>query len=182
MTAVESTGNVASLIPVLVAAVGALPVLLSPIVAWLLGRSKFSRQLTTIDYLNKRLDLLERASKLQASITPGPVKELLDVELAQYKPLLQQPSIALELGQPLGQTGIPSRVDRFFLTAPATTTRQRVFKGLFYFFFAFSVIGLLTPLALLSEPEFKAMEMLPVTALGSIFYLLLALACRRAAK
>ena len=182
MAAAETTNTVASLVPVLVAAVAALPVLLSPIVAWLLGRSKLSRELATIDYLNKRLDLLERANKLQASIAPGPVKELLDAELSQYKSLLQQPSLALEAAQLPGKGEVPSRVDRFFLTAPATTIRQRVFKGLFYFFFAFALIGLLAPLALLFEPQYKAMEILPATILGSAFYLLLALACRRAAR
>jgi hypothetical protein len=40
--------------------VAILPVVLSPIVAWVLGRSKVSKEAATIDYLNKRLDFLER--------------------------------------------------------------------------------------------------------------------------
>src|SRR5262245_26759544 len=55
-------------IPILVAI---LPAILSPIVSWVLGRSKVSKEAATIDYLNKRLDMLRFAlgERQQSALT-----------------------------------------------------------------------------------------------------------------
>jgi hypothetical protein len=61
--------------------VAIIPVVLSPIVAWVLGRSKVSKEAATIDYLNKRLDFLERLNKLHTQLTEGPIRPFLDTEI-----------------------------------------------------------------------------------------------------
>jgi hypothetical protein len=62
----ESTMIATEFIPVLVAT---LPVILSPIVVWALGRSRISKQSAMIDYVNKRLDFMERLNKLHTQLT-----------------------------------------------------------------------------------------------------------------
>jgi hypothetical protein len=128
MAAADSSA-VPTYIPILVAT---LPVILSPIVAWALGRSKVSKEAATIDYLNKRLDILERLSKLHTQLTEDPIRPFLDTEIEYCRAFLHQ----LAVGAP------QSRWARFFLTQPAVSVRKRIFKGLFYFSFG---IAMLTP-------------------------------------
>lgn len=71
MAAADSIPQSTNYVPLLVAT---LPVILAPIVAWVLGRSRISREAATIDYLDKRLDFLERLSKLDTQLTEGPVR------------------------------------------------------------------------------------------------------------
>jgi|SRR5882672_9790831 len=176
------TGAATTVIPIIAAGVSAIPVIVSPIVAWYLGRSTISREAATIDYLNKRLDLLDRVNRLQAQLSDGPMKDLLEAELRHYRLFLDQPPKVAATADRSAPPPTQSRIDRFFLTSPAKNTRQRVFKGLFYFFFTFAILGLLSTLALVSTPEFSFNEVFPAVLLGSAFYLALALLCRRAAK
>src|SRR5262245_33729290 len=117
-----------------------LPVILAPIVAWVLARSRVSKDAATIDYMNKRLDILERLSKLHTELTEGPIKPFLDTEIEYCRAFLHQPPTFLPHG-----AEVPHGVEvaaaapqslwaRFFLTQPALSLRKRVFKGLFYFF------------------------------------------------
>jgi hypothetical protein len=87
MAAAESSA-VPTYIPILVAT---LPVILSPIVAWALGRSRVSKEAATIDYLNKRLDILDRLNKLHAQLTEGPIRPFLDTEIEYCRAFLHQP-------------------------------------------------------------------------------------------
>jgi hypothetical protein len=118
-------------IPILVAT---LPVILSPILAWVLGRSGISREAATIDYLNKRLDVLERLNKLHTQITEGPMRPLLEAEVEHYQKFLSLRPTFITYGTELDEAESQSRWAKFFLTQPATSTRKRVFKGLFYLF------------------------------------------------
>jgi len=80
-------------IPLLVAT---LPVILSPIVAWAIGRSRISKEAAAIDYLNKRLDILERLNKLQTQLIEGPIKPFLDTEIDHCLAFLRQPPTFIE--------------------------------------------------------------------------------------
>ena len=71
--------------------VAALPVLLSPLVAWLLSRSGITKQVAAIDYLNKRLDILERLNKLHAELKEAPIRPFLDTEIEHCRAFLRQP-------------------------------------------------------------------------------------------
>jgi hypothetical protein len=178
MAAAESYA-VPSYIPILVAT---LPVILSPIVAWALGRSRISKEAATIDYLNKRLDILERLNKLNAQLAEGPIRPYLDTEIEHCRAFLRQPpAFVARAAEPAGPQ---SRWARFFLTQPAASVRQRVFKGLFYLFFGFAMLILPTaPMIWFSEPSReRSLELVPATLFGFIFYLAIALLFRRAAR
>ena len=71
--------------------VTALPLVISPIVAWVLGRSRVSRESGIIDYSNKRLDFLERMSTLQAQFAEGAMKPVVQTEIEHCQEFLRQP-------------------------------------------------------------------------------------------
>lgn len=145
--------------------VAILPVLLSPIVAWAVSRSGITKQVAAIDYLNKRLDILERLNKLHAELKEAPIRPFLDTEIEHCRAFLSQPVtfIARDAGMAVEATGAraieitapgatvelrsPKAITpqspwaRFFLTQPSASMRKRIFKGLFYFFFGVSLFG-----------------------------------------
>jgi len=140
-------------IPVIVAAI---PVILSPFVAWVLGRSGISRHSAAIDYLNKRLDIIERLNKLQTQLAESPIRPFLDTEVEFCRALLRQPPTFIAHGvemQVKAAVAPQSRWARFFLTQPAVSMRKRIFKGLFYFFFGVAIFAVvMAPLILFSGP------------------------------
>jgi|SRR5712664_4328733 len=177
MAAVEPTA-VPIYIPLLVAT---LPVILSPIVAWGLSRSRISGELATIDYLNKRLDFLERLNKLHTQLAEGPIRPFLDAEIEHCDAFLRQPPTFIPRSAKLDVAAPRSRLARFFLNQPAVSTRKRVFKGLFYFFFGFAVLYLMVgPIVLFSgQPREEPNWFIPV---NFVVYLVIALLFRRAAR
>jgi hypothetical protein len=176
MAAAESSA-VPTYIPILVAT---LPVILSPIVAWALGRSRVSKEAAMIDYLNKRLDFLERLNKLNTQLTEGPIRPFLDTEIEHCGMFLRQPPAFISHGAEPAVAAPQSRWARFFLTQPALSLRKRIFKGLFYFFFGIATLALpLAPTALFSaDPG----ETATFWVVYFVFYLGLALLFRRAAR
>jgi hypothetical protein len=166
-------------IPLLVAL---LPVILSPIVAWALGRSGISKELATIDYLNKRLDFLERLNKLRTQLAEGPIRPFLDTEIEHCEAFLRQPRTFIPRSAEMEEAAPQSRLARFFLTQPAVSTRKRVFRGLFYLFFGFAVLSLpAVPIVLFSEPTREDVSWITIL-FGVVFYLVIALLFRRAAR
>jgi hypothetical protein len=161
-------------IPLLVAS---LPVILSPIVAWALGRSRISKELATIDYLNKRLDFLERLNKLRTQLAEGPIRPFLDTEIEHCEAFLRQPRTFIPRSAEMEVAAPQSRLARFFLTQPAVSTRKRVFKGLFYLFFGFAVLSLPVTIVLFSGEDGSW-----TILFGVVFYLVIALLFRRAAR
>ena len=180
MTAADSSA-VPTYIPILVAT---LPVILSPIVAWFLGRSRISEEAATIDYLNKRLDVLERLNKLHTQLTEGPIKVFLDTEIEHCRAFLHQPPAFIPRDVEVAMDAPQSRWARFFLTQPARSVRKRIFKGLFYFFFGIAMLA--PPLLLISSfsDHFRsdALEIVFVFASVFVFYLVLALLFRLGAR
>jgi len=179
MAAAEASA-VTPYIPVL----AALPALLSPIVVWALARSRISKEATTIDYLNKRLDILERLNTLNTQLAEGPFKPFLDKEIENCRAFLGQPPTFIPHGAEVEAAAPQSRWARFFLTQPAVSLRKRIFKGLFYFFFGIAVFfQALIPSLLSSEFSTEQRSELVWIWLGtSVFYLGIALLFRRAAR
>jgi len=160
-----------------------LPGILSPIVLWFFGRSRISKEAARIDYLNKRLDVLERLNKLHTQLTEGPIRPLLETEIELSRTFLRQPPALIPHDAEVAVAAPQSRWARFFLTQPAASLRKRIFKGLFYFFFGFAMFYLLTtPILLFSDVG----EQLPVFVAsimaGIIVYFGVALLFRRAAR
>jgi hypothetical protein len=153
MAAAESS-VVSNYIPILVAT---LPVVVSPIVAWALARSRISKEAATIDYLNKRLDFLERLNKLHTQLTEGPIRPFLDTEIEHCRAFLHQPPTFIPRDAEVAVGAPQARWARFFLTQRAVSVRKRIFKGLFYFFFGIAMLGLpALPFFLLGEPSSEA--------------------------
>lgn len=180
MAAAEPTA-VPSYIPLLVAT---LPAILSPIVAWAFGRSRISKELATIDYLNKRLDFLERLNKLRTQLPEGPIRPFLDTEIEHGEAFLRQPRTSIPRSAEMKVAAPQSRLARFFLTQPAVSTRKRVFKGLFYFFFGIATLYvLLVPIVPFSGPSREDRSGILLGPLISfVFYLVIALLFCRAAR
>jgi hypothetical protein len=162
--------------------VATLPVILSPIVAWFLGRSRVSKEAATIDYLNKRLDVLERLNKLHTQLTEGPIRPLLETEIELSRTFLHQPPTFIPHGAEVAVAAPQSRWARFFLTQPAVSVRKRIFKGLFYFFFAIAIVYVPIAASLFFSEPSRAGEILLGLMSVFAFYFGLALLFRRAAR
>jgi hypothetical protein len=126
--------------------VASLPVILSPIVEWVASRSRISKELATIDYLNKRLDFLERLNKLRTQLAEDPIRPFLDTEIEHCEAFLRQPRTFIPRSAEIEVAARQSRLAQFFLTQRAVSTRKRIFKGLFWFYFGLAI--LLVPLGL----------------------------------
>jgi hypothetical protein len=163
---------------ILIALVSALPVLLSPLVVWVLGRSNASGEAARVEYLSKRLDLIERLNKMRSDITDEQLTVILSRELSHCETFLaHRPPFVVPLT--VSETAKKqSWLGRFFLTAPSKNIRQRVFKGLFYFFLMIFALGLLAAPVLFAKQGSDAYTGL----IGVTLYLLLALGCRALAK
>jgi hypothetical protein len=178
--AAAASSEVPPYIPILVAT---LPVILSPILAWAVGRSRVSKEAATIDYLNKRLDILERLNKLDTQLTQGPIRPFLDTEIEHCRAFLHQPPTFIPHTAEAAVAAPQSRWARFFLTQPALSVRKRIFKGLFYFFFIIAMLYLpLTPILLFSEAGEEYPVLLVSFLVGFVFYFGVALLFRRAAR
>jgi hypothetical protein len=148
-----------------------------------LSRSRISKDVATIDYLNKRLDVLERLNKLHTQLTEGPVKPFLDTEIEHCQTFLRQPSTVIGRYLQVEIAAHQSPLGRFFLVQPATTARKRIYKGLFYFFFGFSVLAVPSMLInLFSEQHHKSVDIITIMLFSFFFYMGIALLFRRAAR
>jgi hypothetical protein len=166
-------------------AVAAIPVIVSPILAWFLSRWGISKEAATIDYLSKRLDVLERLNKLHTQLTEGPIKPFLDKEIEYCRAFLHQPPTFLPSGAEVAVAAPQSRWARFFLTQPAGSVRKRIFKGLFYFFFGIAMLfGPLGAITFFFEPEARPdpLETSLILLSSFVFYFGLALLVRLGAR
>jgi hypothetical protein len=169
-----------SYIQILVAVV---PVILSPMIAWALSRSRVSKESATIEYLSKRLDFLERLNKLHSQLAEGPIKPFLDMEIEHCRAFLGQQPIFLRHGAETEGAAVPqSRWGRFFLTQPAVSVRRRIFKGLFYFFFGIAMSFLVLAPITLSESRSEFLDLAPIFLFSFVFYLVIALLSRHFAR
>jgi len=122
--------------------VTAAPVLLSPIVAWALASSGVSYELARLDYLTKRLDLIEKLKTLRSETTKGEFGRLIEAELNNVDIFLGRRRDFLQAHTGAGESHQPkSWYGRIFLLSRSQSVRQRVFKGLFYLFAGFITFG-----------------------------------------
>ena len=115
------------------------PVLLAPLVGWVLGRPTASSDAARAEYLIKRLDLLERMARMRGERGEVGLASLLDSEISNCRLFLsRKPRFIRSIEE--RDAILPTLAGRFLLTAPSLTVGQRVFKGLFYFFLSASVL------------------------------------------
>jgi hypothetical protein len=177
MAAADSSAQLFYSIPVAI-----LPLIVSPLLAWFLGRSRISQDSATIDYLNKRLDVLERLNKLHMQLAEGPIKPFLEIEIEHCRAFLHQPPIFIPRDAEVTVGAPQSRWARFFLTQPAGSVRKRIFKGLFYLFFGTAMLVLVgIPISLFTEPS-TDIGSPTIFVMGFGFYFGLALLFRRWAR
>ena len=159
--------------------IGVMPVILSPIIAWLTSHSGLPREEARINYLNKRLDLILRLYQMQTELKDDRLKEMFDTETEMCKEQMAFHRHDMSIQADDMGSEPKSWVGKFFLYGPSRTIKQRVFKGLFYFFFATFIFGLSTPLILSNDfPKGDWVYAL----MGSVFYLLMALGFRAMAR
>jgi hypothetical protein len=116
---------------------------------------------------------------MQQELKDARLIAMFDAELDSCKRYLSSgPAVAAAMTSEAAKVHEQSVFARFLLAAPSTTTKERVFKGLFYFFFSFFVLGLFAPIALMASGE----RDWPVAFVGAFFYLVLALIFRALAK
>ena len=102
-----------------------------------------------------------------------------DTEIEHCEAFLRQPRTSIPRSAEIEVAAPQSLLARFFLTQPAVSTRKRVFKGLFYFFFGIAVFFLAAvPIALFGPSSEDSSLIIPF---GFVFYLVIALLFRRAA-
>jgi hypothetical protein len=178
-----ATAEASTLGPYIPLIVAIIPALLSPIVPWVLGRSRISRESARIDYFNKRLDFLERLNKLHTqNLAEGPIRPLLDRKIEHCRAFLDQPPTGIPQRAEMKADAPQSRWARFFLTQPAVSVRQRIFKGLFYFFFVFAMLGVLLGLSIPFSEGPNREEAFIIFFFSTAFYLGISLLFRRAAR
>ena len=168
---------------ILKALIAATPVLLSPIVVWFLGRPSEAKEKAHIDCLDKRLGLIDRLISMKERSADDQLTQLIDSEIETCMTYLaRKPPFLSDIAE---RERVRSRpvaggfLHRFFIVAPAHAVRQRVFKGLFYLFFAFSLLGGLGAAIVMStegDPDW------PYGVIGLLAYMGLALFFRRLAR
>jgi hypothetical protein len=155
------------------------PVVLSPIIAWLLGHSGLPSEEARMNYHLKRLDLISKLNQMQSEITDDRIKEMFDAELEICKQQMAFHSHEM-IVQTNDLSSVPKTwIGKIFLTNPSKTIKQRVFKGLFYFFLAIFIFGLSAALLLPSQTPDQDWKL---SLFGSLLYLSLALGFRALAR
>lgn len=162
-----------------IALIGAIPVLLSPIIAWLANHSELQKEEARINYLNKRFDLILRLHQMQTELKDDRLSEMFDSEIEMIKKLMADHRHNISIQENDVRSIPKSWIGKFFLYGPSRTIVQRIFKGLFYFFFVAVIFGLLS---LLIVPNDMLKEDRGYAVIGFIAYLLIALGFRAMAK
>lgn len=158
---------------------GIAPVVLSPVIAYLLSHSAVQKDEDRMSDLTKRLDLIARLNQMHDELKDERLKEIFDAELEMCKQqVVLHKQVMSDHDQDKG-SGPKSWVSRFFLDSPSRTIKQRVFKGLFYFFFAISILVL--SLVLIQDKDVTDLDKSSII-IGSVFYLFLAMLFRAMAK
>jgi hypothetical protein len=127
----------------------------------------------------------ERLDKLHTQLKESPIRPFLDTEVEHCRRFLLQPVRFITEDTEKEAAAPQSFWGRFFLTRPAVSPRKRVFKGLFYLFFAFGMLMLVATMPLvLSSDESGArwIGYLLGVLLGVLFYFIPAFLFRLAAR
>lgn len=162
-----------------IAIIGVVPVVLSPVITWLSNHSELQKEGARIDYLNKRFDLILRLNQMKTELKDERLSEMLDSELEMCKSQMASHQHNVNVQEKVIGSKPKSWIGKFFLFGPSRTIAQRIFKGLFYFFFTAVIFGLLSLLFITNElPK----EEKGYAVMGFLIYLLIALGFRAMAK
>jgi hypothetical protein len=162
-----------------------LPLVVTPIVTWLFSLRAASRRSAELDWLVRRVEVVERVDNLQRLAgSPGTYRQLVDAELKDVledlAALRAQQTAASSLA---GGTEKFGKWRRWFLTYEQASMKGSVYKVLFYIFLAFSVTVVIPLSSVASDPTLALghAERVLFALLGAGFYLVLALSFRAAA-
>ena len=147
-------------IEILVAIIAAVPVIIAPIVGWIISRFGLGRQFRELDIRAKQLEILEKATKLsntkaqgnkqtQASLDKA-VSETLNYIAASEKRLTEQES--------LGYKSL-NRLNRFLLLFKPYSKKGWTFRALYYLSLYMVVVF---PFVILSGVKDELFTMVPV--------------------
>jgi hypothetical protein len=125
---------------------------------------------------------LERLNKLHTQLAEGPIKPFLDTEIEHCRAFLGQPPTFIPHRAEVEVAAPQSPLARFFLAQPAVSVRKRIFKGLFYFFFGIAMIYVPLALILLYPMGVEGVQEVWLIPFSFVFYLIIALLFRRAAR
>ena len=158
-----------------------LPAVIAPLIAWLTSLRTASRRSSELDFLLRRIELVERVQKIQGDTSST---QVLTAEVQDIVADLTN----LRLGSTIHTSSMiqnqPSRWRRWFLAFDQPSRKGGVYKLLFYVFTAFGILGAIGMLSSGFDTGPEAPSMFEQTALrvvGVSVYLAIGLAFRYAA-
>ena len=164
----------------IIAIIATVPVLLVPVIAWILSQRGVSRRAKEIQSLLTRMELVEklRQVKEQTSVSKDRLVGILDKEISH---ILDDVESIREIQAPWTRTR-PDNVARwrkFLLLYKQTSLNGNIYKGLFYGFVFFAVFGVLS---IVVRRIFQATwDEMFIPAVFTVFYLIVGLCFRAAA-
>src|SRR5258706_4008395 len=160
-----------------------IPAVIAPLIAWLTSTRATSRRSSELDFLLRRIELVERVQKIQGQTTTGSTQAL----TAEVQDIAEDLT-NLRLGTTLHASTMvqdqPSRWRRWILAYDQPSRKGSVYKLFFYIFVVFGILGGIGSLTsgLDTGPGAPGMlEQTVVSVLGVCVYLGLGLAFRYAA-
>lgn len=161
---------------VLVAIIGAIPVLLAPLIGSSLQRRDLAERAQEVEVLGKRVQLIERLLALDKHLSDER-RKLLQVELAD---IAQDVVAERRKERAAGGTVVErlSFVHRSLLLYELPTTRASVYRGFFWFFLSIGVVGGFSGALL---PSKSGDSDWPFALIGGLLYIAIGLAFRGAA-
>ena len=160
---------------VVVALIGAIPALAAPLLSSLLQRRGAAQRTRDVELLEKRVQIIERLLALDTHLSDER-KKMLHAELADIAQDLVADRVRERVA---GGTAIErlSILRRFFLIYEQPTTRASIYRGFFWVFFSFCVLG---PLSILSLRKTEGVKVWALAATGVVFYAMIGLFFRSA--
>ena len=161
-----------------------LPAVIAPLLAWLASLRATSRRSSELDFLLRRIELVERVQKVQGG-TEVANRPALDAELRDIVSDLTDLRVGVLTLHPSATLPSPqSAWRRWFLVYKQSSRKGSAYKALFYIFIAFVALGAagMVSSGLDRSPSApSAREQIVYGVLGVAVYLLIGLAFRHAA-
>lgn len=163
---------------VVVAIIGATPVLLAPLVTSLLQRQGYAQKAKEVEMIEKRVQIIERLLALDEHLSDER-KNLLKVELADIAQDLVAERSRVSVAGSMAVERL-SFLSRTLLVYEQPTLRASVYRGFFWFFLS---VGLLVALvAPFADMQSENTDMnWPFAVFGALFYVVIGLLFRSAA-
>jgi hypothetical protein len=160
-----------------------LPAVIAPLIAWLTSTRATSRRSSELDFLLRRIELVERVQKIQGQTTTGSTR-VLTAEVQDIVEDLTNLRLGTTLHAPTMVQDQPSRWRRWILAYDQPSRKGSVYKLFFYILVVFGILGGIGTLTsgLDTSPGAPGMlEQTVIRVLGVSVYLGIGLAFRYAA-